>query len=696
MTCQKIEVYEHQICNISLRIPGQNIGDWLCYGSAIRKGYQDCLHFNIEADTEKNLFKITIPSIDIKSPALKFELHEYQIFIKNVNTRQEFMVLSGDIVVNKRTCTHDVAESLASDSIDIEASIAADDITINLEIKSGEKGEKGDKGDKGDPGTQGLQGERGEQGIQGVQGERGEQGIQGEKGDKGEKGDPFTYADFTPEQLAALKGDKGDRGEKGEQGIQGEKGEKGDKGDKGEQGEIGPQGPQGIQGEKGEKGDPGEGGGASIDWAINTATDKTLPTAATTNSILIGYNSSTNNDRLGGSVSIGNNVTLDEYDPYGYFGDVAGRQVNVGCNNSNVGYGSITIGYDANTTGDSATAVGYLSDADAYATALGYQARAIAQNSVAIGNTANASDLYAVAIGAGSGSNLGSVSVGINTWSSCEGVAIGNTANANDMSIAIGAGAQADYGNITLKSGNVEVKFTPDGMTINDNSIGGGSGGSVADIIKSVYQMEYYDTKYRDISLYELRNWGGSEWVDDKNGYSGTWYSFYDDLTPQGEWLYSLHVKEGEYDVSYVFQGCYWLKKFIGKIHDENISNSYKFQQLFAFSNLEEFYTPSKIYDGAGMFKYATQLTDFFADLSELEWCNEMFGYDSESCTKLNLQSIKNIANSIGSPSYSYDLILGIQNDLEFDWTDEGYECQKALQKIRDKGWTVYEIYSYN
>ena len=31
---------------------------------------------------------------------------------------------------------------------------------------------------------------------------QGEQGIQGEKGDKG---DPFTYSDFTAEQLAALK-----------------------------------------------------------------------------------------------------------------------------------------------------------------------------------------------------------------------------------------------------------------------------------------------------------------------------------------------------------------------------------------------------------------------------------------------------------------------------------------------------------
>lgn len=30
------------------------------------------------------------------------------------------------------------------------------------------------------------------------------------KGDKGDKGDPFTYTDFTAEQLAALKGEKGD------------------------------------------------------------------------------------------------------------------------------------------------------------------------------------------------------------------------------------------------------------------------------------------------------------------------------------------------------------------------------------------------------------------------------------------------------------------------------------------------------
>lgn len=37
-------------------------------------------------------------------------------------------------------------------------------------------------------------------------------GSDGEPGAKGDKGDPFTYADFTAEQLAALKGEKGDQG----------------------------------------------------------------------------------------------------------------------------------------------------------------------------------------------------------------------------------------------------------------------------------------------------------------------------------------------------------------------------------------------------------------------------------------------------------------------------------------------------
>jgi hypothetical protein len=94
------------------------------------------------------------------------------------------------------------------------------------------QGAKGDKGDTGEQGPQGIQGLQGERGPQGEQGPQGIQGIKGDKGDKGDKGNPFTYSDFTSEQLAGLKG------EQGIQGVQGPKGDKGDKGDTGDNATI--------------------------------------------------------------------------------------------------------------------------------------------------------------------------------------------------------------------------------------------------------------------------------------------------------------------------------------------------------------------------------------------------------------------------------------------------------------------------
>ncbi len=75
-----------------------------------------------------------------------------------------------------------------------------------------------------------ARGPQGPQGEKGDKGEMGQQGPQGETGPQGVKGDPFTYADFTAEQLAALKGEKGDKGEMGPQGPQGETGPQGEKG----------------------------------------------------------------------------------------------------------------------------------------------------------------------------------------------------------------------------------------------------------------------------------------------------------------------------------------------------------------------------------------------------------------------------------------------------------------------------------
>ena len=101
---------------------------------------------------------------------------------------------------------------------------------------TGPQGPRGLKGDTGEQGAQGPKGDTGATGPQGPQGATGEQGPKGDtgdtgpKGDKGDKGDAFTYADFTPEQLAALKGPQGDKGDTGTQGPKGETGPKGDTG----------------------------------------------------------------------------------------------------------------------------------------------------------------------------------------------------------------------------------------------------------------------------------------------------------------------------------------------------------------------------------------------------------------------------------------------------------------------------------
>jgi hypothetical protein len=83
------------------------------------------------------------------------------------------------------------------------------------------KGEKGEKGEQGQQGEQGIQGEKGDPGADGQDGAIGPQGPKGDTGEKGEKGEPFTYDDFTAEQLASLKGEKGDAGEDGQNGSDG-------------------------------------------------------------------------------------------------------------------------------------------------------------------------------------------------------------------------------------------------------------------------------------------------------------------------------------------------------------------------------------------------------------------------------------------------------------------------------------------
>lgn len=125
---------------------------------------------------------------------------------------------------------------------------------------TGPQGIPGPEGPKGDTGDTGPQGAKGETGAQGPAGQTGPQGPQGQKGDKG---DPFTYEDFTAEQLEALTGPAGPQGEPGPKGDKGDTGATGPKGEKGETGATGPQGEKGdtgAQGPQGPKGDTGETG----------------------------------------------------------------------------------------------------------------------------------------------------------------------------------------------------------------------------------------------------------------------------------------------------------------------------------------------------------------------------------------------------------------------------------------------------
>ena len=115
------------------------------------------------------------------------------------------------------------------------------------------RGPQGPKGETGEAGPQGPAGQ------DGAPGETGPQGPAGQDGAQGPKGDPFTYDDFTPEQLEALRGPQGIQGPPGQDGEPGATGPEGPPGPKGNPGETGPQGPAGQDGVDGATGPAGRG-----------------------------------------------------------------------------------------------------------------------------------------------------------------------------------------------------------------------------------------------------------------------------------------------------------------------------------------------------------------------------------------------------------------------------------------------------
>ena len=100
-----------------------------------------------------------------------------------------------------------------------------DGTSTSVTVKNGKQGERGEQGEKGEKGstpivsaTASVSNTTGEPSVKVTKSGTDDEpifdfafdNIKGEKGEKGEQGKAFTYDDFTPEQLQALKGEKGD------------------------------------------------------------------------------------------------------------------------------------------------------------------------------------------------------------------------------------------------------------------------------------------------------------------------------------------------------------------------------------------------------------------------------------------------------------------------------------------------------
>ncbi len=158
----------------------------------------------------------------VEIPALSFTKNpywDYQICARRKTTGHEWLIMQGHIKLRYRIA--DVPDvKIGAPQQTFVATLSADALTVEVHEIAGVSGADGLSAYQ-------LAVKHGFEGSE-------EEWIASfQKGEQGEKGEPFTYDDFTPEQLAALKGEPGEKGDTGKQGEQGEKGDKGDKGERG-------------------------------------------------------------------------------------------------------------------------------------------------------------------------------------------------------------------------------------------------------------------------------------------------------------------------------------------------------------------------------------------------------------------------------------------------------------------------------
>ena len=152
-------------------------------------------------------------------------------------------------------------EGAAADALAVAAELRAARDAGELRGAPGPAGPKGDAGAAGRDGNDGVSCTHSWEGtvltvtsasgtsssdLRGPKGDAGATGPRGPAGATGPRGEAFTYADFTPEQLAALVGPKGKRGETGPRGATGATGAQGPRGEAGATGARGATGPAGA------------------------------------------------------------------------------------------------------------------------------------------------------------------------------------------------------------------------------------------------------------------------------------------------------------------------------------------------------------------------------------------------------------------------------------------------------------------
>ena len=144
-----------------------------------------------------------------------------------------------------------------------------------------------------------------------------------------------------------------------------------------------------------------------------------------------------------------------------------------------------------------------------------------------------------------------------------------------------------------------------------------------------------------------------------------------------------------------MFYSCTNLTSFTADL--PSLTDGYN--MLYGCTNLTSFNAdlPS-LTRGSNMFNSCPNLESFSSDLSSLtdagSGYSSMFGNNTYNCTKLNLASVQNIAetiNDLASKGTTGTLNIGIAAALQSD--DETAPINVALAAIRAKGWTVTEIY---